>query len=389
MDPNSLMFISIITYLFMAVIMLQLGLKSAYLTRNIPIGSKPKAYNNVYLFWALLFFALMCGLRYRCGADCESYVAGLDRVAAGQPLPLYGESVEPLFEYTTRFMVWLGIGRVPYLGFWALVEISFFYSALRTRNFLLPFVGLVLILGPHFCSWNNGIRQVTSSCIFVYALVGILEGKKLWTYFVWIAVAFFIHKSSLLLVPLVLLKYYNVKPKVLFSAIILLACVYIGQTGVLDFAFDGIELLLSFMEYDDYAKNVDSIMDAEATIQSYGPRRILLLASYLMIIFFCKKMDVFYKHDRLLRVSFLLFMIYACATELVIGHTTLLTRPFLFFMPFLLICSGYLLNYLKKTKKVRWYGVSLVIFCSYIVMASFAEYKDSEETTLYKFIFLK
>ena len=389
MNPKSLLFISIITYLFMAVIMLQLGFKSAYLTRNIPVGSKPKAYNNVYMFWALLFFALMCGLRYRCGADCESYATGLDRVAAGQPLPLYGESMEPLFEYTTRFMVWLGIGRVPYLGFCALVEISFFYFALRTRNFLLPFVGLVLILGPHFCSWNNGIRQVTSSCIFVYALVGILEGKKLWTYFVWIAVAFFIHKSSLLLVPLVLLKYYNVKPKVLFSAIILLACVYIGQTGVLDFAFDGIELLLSFMEYDDYAKSIDSIMDAEATIQSYGPRRISLLASYLLIIFFCKKMDTFYKHDRLFRVSFLLFMIYACATELVIGHTTLLTRPFLFFMPFLLICSGYLLNYLKKTKKIRWYGVSLAIFCSYIVMASFAEYKDPEEATLYKFIFLK
>lgn len=379
---NNLLFISIATYLFMALTMYQLGLKQI-------AHSRYRAYDNVYLLGAILFFALMCGLRYRCGADCESYVDGYNRLLAGNSISTYREYIEPLYEYPSIFMAHLRVGRVIYLGFWALIEISFFFLALRTRNYLLPFVGLVLILGPHFGSWNNGIRQTIASCIFVYALVGILDGKKWWSYFAWITVAFFMHKSSLLLIPLFFLKYYNVKPKVYFSVIILLVCVYIGQTGVLRPAFNGAEQLLSFMEYESYAERFDTILDAEATIKSYGPRRIILLASYLMIIFFSKKMDSFYPNDRLFRVSFFLFMIYACATELVIGYTSLLTRPFLFFMPFLLICSGYLLNYIKKTKKNVWYVIALVVLCSFSLMSSVASYRNPDEMELYKFIFLK
>lgn len=388
MGYSTLLFVSIVTYLLMALIMYRLGINTAQLARGIP-KSKSIADNNKYFIGSILFFALMCGLRYRCGVDCESYVNGYNRLLAGNSISEYREYIEPLYEYPSKFMAHLKVGRVIYLGFWALVEISFFFLALRTRNYLLPFVGLVLILGPHFGSWNNGIRQTIASCIFVYALVGILDGKKWWSYFVWITVAFFMHKSSLLLVPLFFLKYYNVKPRVYFSVIILLMCVYIGQTGILKSAFNGAEQLLSFMEYESYAERFDTILDAEATIKSYGPRRIILLVSYLMIIFFSKKMDSFYSNDRLFRVSFFLFMIYACATELVIGYTSLLTRPFLFFMPFLLICSGYLLNYLKKTKKDIWYVTALIVLCSFSLISSIASYKNPDEMELYKFIFLK
>lgn len=387
MSSSILLLISIVTYLLMALIMYQF-INTAQLAGGIP-KSKSIADINIYFIGSILFFALMCGLRYRCGMDCESYVDGYNRLLAGNSISEYRDYIEPLYEYPSKFMAHLRVGRVIYLGFWALVEISFFFLALRTRNYLLPFVGLVLILGPHFGSWNNGIRQTIASCIFVYALVGILDGKKWWSYFVWITVAFFMHKSSLLLVPLFFLKYYNVKPRVYVSVIILLMCVYIGQMGVLRPAFNGAEQLLSFMEYESYAERFDTILDAEATIKSYGPRRIILLVSYLMIIFFSKKMDSFYSHDRLFRVSFFLFMIYACATELVIGYTSLLTRPFLFFMPFLLICSGYLLNYLKKTKKKIWYVIALIVLCSFSLMSSVASYKNPDETALYKFIFLK
>lgn len=388
MSSSILLLISIVTYLLMALIMYRLGINTAQLARGIP-KSKSIADNNIYFIGSILFFALMCGLRYRCGMDCESYVDDYNRLLSGNSISEYREYIEPLYEYPSKFMAHLKVGRVIYLGFWALVEISFFFLALRTRNYLLPFVGLVLILGPHFGSWNNGIRQTIASCIFVYALVGILDGKKWWSYFVWITVAFFMHKSSLLLVPLFFLKYYNVKPRVYFSVIILLMCVYIGQTGILKSAFNGAEQLLSFMEYESYAERFDTILDAEATIKSYGPRRIILLVSYLMIIFFSKKMDSFYSNDRLFRVSFFLFMIYACATELVIGYTSLLTRPFLFFMPFLLICSGYLLNYLKKTKKDIWYVTALIVLCSFSLISSIASYKNPDEMELYKFIFLK
>lgn len=389
MEPDELLYISIISLLFMGMFMYFLGHKSYQLTKNASLDCETKDYTNVYYFIALFFFAIMCGLRFRCGADCESYVDGYERLVAGHSMSSYRDRVEPLFELIARFMAQIEVGRVIYLGVWAFIEITFFYSALRSRNYLLPFIGLVLILGPHFNSWNNGIRQVIASCIFVYAIVGLLDGGKIWKYLIWIAVAYYIHKSSLILVPLCFLKFYNVKPKAYIALVILLWSVFVGQTGAFDFAFDKAEEALSFMDYDNYAKKFDDIVEEESTITSYGPRRITLLISYILIILFSEKMDTFYEEDRLFRVSFLLFMVYACATEMLISYDIILTRPFLYCMPFLLVCSAYLLFYLKNTQRTLLFLMALVCMCSFSLIASVASYDTPQEETLYKFIFLQ
>ncbi len=389
MTPNITLFISIVTYLLMGGVMYSLGLQSYNLSNRVLNSHAQRPYFNKYFFFSILFFALMCGLRYRCGADCESYASGYDNLLAGRPITSYKDREELFFEWIARFLAWLGVGRVIYLGVWAFLEIFFFYNALKTRNFLLPYIGLLLIMGPHFCSWNNGIRQTIASCIFVLATVGLIDGKKLWHYFAWIAVAFFFHKSSLLLVPLVLMKLYNRKPRMYIALAALFVSVYIGQTGLLDAAFGRAESVLMLLDYEEYAENFELTLAADATVTSYGPRRIVLLASFILIVLFSEKMDSFFKQDKFYRLSFLFFMVYACTNELLIGKTSLLTRPFLYFMPFFLISSGYLLCYLKRMNKNAWYVISLVVLCAFSMLNSLAEFRVPDEVGLYKFIFLK
>ena len=375
----------------MGMVMFILGFKTYQQSQTLTLNGGKKTKVNIYFYLALFFFAIMCGLRYRCGADCESYaIHYLDfRFKHETGLPYFGRETEPLFMLFMKFMSLFGAGRFLFLGIIAFIEIAFFYSALKTRNYLLPYVGIVLILGPHFCSWNNGLRQVIASCIFIFALERYIDGEKAWKYLLWISVAYLIHKSSLMLVPFLFMKLYNVSPKKYISLILLLLSVFIGQTGAFSFAFNGIEDTLSFLEYDDYANKVDDIVEEEATIKSYGPRRITLLISYILIILFSEEMDAYLGYDQFYRLSFVFFMIYACSTEMLIGHTTLLTRPFLFFMPFLLICSAYLLLYLRNSQRVILLLVALVSLCTFSLISSVASYNKPNEEELYKFYFLQ
>lgn len=389
MTPSITLFISVVSYLFMGIVMYTWGGKSYRISNRALLNHSYRPYTNAYFYLSILFFALMCGLRYRCGADCESYAQGLERLIAGQSLSTYKEHDEFLFESIARIMAWLGVGRVFYMGVWAFLEIVFFYSALKTRNYLLPFIGLVLILGPHFCEWNNGLRQMIAACICVYAVVGIVDGKSIWSFFIWLIVAFFFHKSALIMIPFVSLKFYHLKPNIYISACIFLLCFYFGQSRIFEFAFKEAETVLSFLDYEGYANRFDNILTEEATITSYGPRRIVLLLSSLFIFFFCQKIDEHVKGDKFYRVSFLLFLIYTSASELFIGHTVLLLRPFLYLMPFLLICSAYLLYYLKSTKKRIWYIAAIVVFCSFSLLSSWASFSVPDEAELYKYIFLK
>ena len=58
--------------------MYSLGLQSYNLSNRVLNSHAQRPYFNKYFFFSILFFALMCGLRYRCGADCESYASGYE-----------------------------------------------------------------------------------------------------------------------------------------------------------------------------------------------------------------------------------------------------------------------------------------------------------------------
>lgn len=391
MGGVSLLLFGITSYFIMGVIMYRLGY-SAYRRSQFLENTGRSRENNRYFILAILFFVLICGIRFRVGKDCENYAAVLENFRLGRDFLYYLRQEEPMYVLSEALFTFLGSNRVLFLGWLAFLEIVFFYSALRSRSYLLPFVGLALIMGPHFQEWNNGIRQMIAACIFVYALVGLLDNKrrgklKIWQYFIWIFVAFLMHKASVLLFPLVLLVYYNKKPQVLLSLGLLFVSFYLGRSRLPDTLFGGAEQLLTLMGYENYSDRFDYYLGFESRIQRYGPRKISVFLTYVLFAIFGRKMDGFYQNDRFYRVSYFLCMVYACFTEILISMKSLFSRPFNFFLPFFLIMSGYLLYYLKSTKKMYLYWIAVVLMCSYSILNCLANYTQPNEFVIYKLIF--
>ena len=346
---------------------------------------------NSYFWLIVFFFAIMCGIRYRCGVDCEYYVSGFLELKHGIPLSNHDRSFEPLFVAISQFLAWIGAGRVLYLGAFAFIEVFTFYYALKTRNYLYPFIGLALILGPYFGPWNNGIRQVIASCIFVLATVTIVDGnkglKRYVEYALLIGLAALVHKSALMLLPFVLLVFYNRVPNRLVALTLLLLSVYVGHNEVLNSTFAGVDKILYQIGYESYSEKIYDLWEAEGGITAYGPRRIAMLLSYIMIILYSKNMDRYVNGDKFYRVSYLLFLIYACISEAMISHSSLFSRPAFYFMPFCLISSAYLFSFLKGNGKIGMYILFALLVCTFFLMNNVGYYSTPDETALYKYIF--
>ena len=220
MGGVGLLLFGITSYIIMGVIMYRLGYGAYRQSQLLENNGRSREINR-YVILAILFFTIICGIRFRVGKDCENYAEAIETFRLGQDIFLYLQQEEPLFVLSKALFASIGAGRVLFLGWLAFLEIVFFYSALRSRSYLFPFVGLALIMGFHFQEWNNGIRQMIASCIFVYALVSQIDrdlGKrKVWQYFIWIFVATLMHKSSVLLLPLLLVAFYNMKPQMWLS----------------------------------------------------------------------------------------------------------------------------------------------------------------------------
>ena len=376
--------IGVCTYLALGVYMYSLG---ECAQNGVTLKIKNTRLMDPNIFVSILLFSLICGLRYHTGTDCEHYVNQFEHIVkTGINASEYDE---PLFTAFTLLVVKLKGGRVLYLALIAFAQLTIFYSAFKTRKYLYPFLGLVLVLGPHFLNFNNGLRQMLVACIFVVAVQQVVDNRRILLFLLLILLGATIHSSSIILILAIPLIWYNgfVNPQIAYIAVVV--SILIANLGILDPILSNADGIMYLIGYDSYAERMDYYVGMDAQITHYGPRRILQILSYFMIIFYSERMNRFYRKDRLFRVSYLLFLIYICLFEMLSLKNLLFTRPLLYLTPFWLIISAYLLFYLRKTGKTFGFWVSLILLCSYSVLASIAEFQDPTTSSLYRYIFMQ
>jgi len=397
-----MLIISIITYLLFAAILYFLAENAR---KSELLGQNSNA--NLSLWLAIIIFALLSGVRYRVGADCEEYAESYKLLVEGMDISNSAslEKAEPGFLWFSKFLAILHVPRFIYMGFWAFLEIAFITLALKNRKKLLPFLYLILILGPYYLSFTNGVRQTVVSCIFVYAVQELVDNGKWQKYLILILLSLLIHKSALFLLPFVLLIFYNKSPNVVLCLILYVLCIILGQLPVVrEYAMFG-QAFLKFAGYSSYADNMEYNLELDSIITSFGPRSLVLLLINVIVIIYSFIVSRRFKNDKLFNVSFLLFMLYACGTGLTASMDGIFTRPLLYFMPFVLICQAYTMVYLYYPDKIydfKWFKVKMprkmsaviiccvaVVFCSYCILFNIAERNSPEETILFKFIFFR
>ena len=374
--------ISVGTYLILGIYMYYLGMCAQ---NGVTLRIKDYRLFDPNIFISILLFALICGLRYNVGTDCENYVRYFEHIAdTGSNIADYDE---PLFTAFTLLIAKINGGRVLYLAAIAFFELLFFYSAFKTRRFLYPFLGLVLILGPHFLDFNNGLRQMIVACIFVFALQQAVDNKRFLLFLLLIAFGMTIHSSAIILLLAVPVVWYKGVIDYRIASALLVLSIAISNLGIIDPILSKADGVLYLLGYDAYGDRMDYYLDMEAQISHYGPRRLIQIASYFLIVFFSKDMYRFYKRDRFFRISYLLFLIFAVFYEILASKSLLFTRPLLYLSTFWLICAAYLLNYFYKCGKTKEFWVAVFIFCSYSILSTLVDYRDPSSFYVYRYIF--
>ena len=153
-------------------------------------------------FWSweivvsIMIVTLMMGLRFKTGSDYEMYLNQYNSVK--ETGEFARGDLEPGFYLVTKLFVAAGIHYAFYFAFWAFIQISALYFGLRHHKHLLPWVGMILILGPYGFNWISFMRQWTVALVLV-AMIPLIEKRRFIPYLVITLVAMTIHRSAWLL----------------------------------------------------------------------------------------------------------------------------------------------------------------------------------------------
>lgn len=351
-------------------------------------------YGTQISFWGLeivtsiLIFGFIAGARYNVGVDHLSYLSEyLSIQHTGHPSR---ETFEPGFLLITKAFANSGLHFFFYFAFLAILQIGFIYYALRDRKYLLPYIGLLVMLGPYFLNWMNGIRQCIVMCFFVF-LVEFIIKKKFWYYAAGILLATTMHRSALILLPVYFIFFKDFKlenNKILL--LILLLCIIVGSTPTWLHIMTNLDGLLAFLGYDRYSQEIGRMVSEGLRDTAWGPSRIGLLVIDIAIIWFYPGMRDYYKDDKYLPIYFLLFLIGTYLYNLFVNTSHIFIRPIGYFTIFKLPLTAYLLYYLYSIRNNIAFWVLCIVAYTHIYFMVYKAtiiHNVANETSIYKFFF--
>lgn len=343
---------------------------------------------SVEIVGSILLFSFVAGARYNVGVDHLSYWDIYMALQEGRELSR--DTYEVGFLWLTKLIAATGCHPFFYFAFWGGLQLGIIYYACKDRKYLLPYMGLFVMLGPFFLTWMNGMRQSLVACCFVF-LVAYIKDHRFWCYVMGVLLLSLIHKSALILLPLYFLRFFEgVGSNKYVNIGLLIVSVFLGMMPTWLNIVSSFSDLLAMLGYDYYATNLDVMVEEGYSVTAFGPSRLMDLAITCFLFWYYPKLQVFFSEDRYLPVYFLLFLIGACLYNLFVNTDHIFLRPIMYLTIFKLPLCAYLLHYLKETCLKIPFLVLCICSFSYIY---FVVYKSVfmpglfSDTNLYRFCF--
>lgn len=376
----------ILIYYILGITFFTLGLQEWIVTKRAFLrdGIYRKKW-SIYTYLLLFLFVLISSLRYRTGVDCESYVYDYLHWNPND----VDDKWELFYVGIVEGLRSIGAGRVLFLGVLAALEIVPFYYALKTRKFLYAYIGLILMVGPFYLNWMNGIRQCIAACFFVLASVVLVDkwkNRRLVAALIIILAAQFHTSAYVLLAFLFIPAERDLFKNRILNIAILIVCAVLGQS---EFIKDSLGFITAIEHADFYSNyNLDLVMADERTM-TFGPRRIVIFLLCLIVLWYAPQMKRYF-NDKFFIYSFNLFFINECFGDNLLSNVShVLRRPFLYTQPFELICFAYFFYYISRCYKGKYknlvYIFSIILICSYIFIQCYADAPLKGESSLFKF----
>lgn len=202
-----------------------------------------------YALYAILFYAILFGLRYAVGADTNSYIEEYDRVQQG----ILNERNEAGFLWLEKLSASIGVHSTVFFGGLAFIQLMLVYYALRKDKYVYPYIALTFILGCVWLTYANGIRQAIALTIYFVAL-GFSDKKHFYFYFALVFIASLFHKSAIILFATFLLLSFNkdLFPSRKFQYILFIVAIALGNLNIVTKFMDGLEIAATYFGYDYY-----------------------------------------------------------------------------------------------------------------------------------------
>lgn len=338
---------------------------------------------------SILVIAVVAGARWHTGYDHEMYLNEYTRLLEDGDFKR--QRFEWGFKLISKAFALIKAHYFFFFAFWALLQSSLLYFALRDKKFLLPFIGLNLMLGVYFYNWCNSMRQATVACLFI-ALIPLISKRSWRNFILYTLVVLFatsIHRSAFILLPLYLFTFYKggfgdrQYHRVVGIAAFALSIV-VGVYPVWFKTFTFMPSLLEWVGYDAYNQSalLESLLNGEFRQVHFGPARMSVIITNLLLIYYYPQVREHFKTDRLLPVYFIFALIGICLDNIFMNTSHYILRPIEYLTIFVMICNCYTLVYLCRTEKLIVAVVMGFLIFSYIFWAVYkAAYMPTDVNT--------
>ncbi|MEL0615874.1 EpsG family protein [Cobetia marina] len=332
--------------------------------------SKKPSFLNWEIIASFVIFSFISGVRWNVGVDYLSYREEF------LYLQEYGTALrefEPGFDFLTKTLAMLGVHYSIYFAILAFLQIFIIYTSFRDEKFILPYVGLLIILSIHYLSWMNGIRQMLAATIFVFA-INFIYKRKIYLYVSSILIASTIHQSALILLPFYFIFRHDIffSRKVTLGLSLLTLIIGLSPNWIVSIKSYAI-LLLGWLNYNGYVEQLNYLFD-NSHARRLGPRGLSTIFTLCIVIYYSKylkkefqgtKFSIYYN------ISILGFLAY----NLLHNTHHVFLRPVSYFTIFYLPMVSYLLVYLARSKRkfLIPYAVTLFLSCAHVPLTVIAD----------------
>lgn len=377
------MIVDILIYVMFAWVMCWFA-KTANVYGEGSLGAK------YYIWYFILFYAVICGIRYNVGVDHLSYVYSFKKGYSARD----NEALWALFVKATHAM---GAHYSIALGLVALAQIYFIVKAVKGCQYVLAALPILLFGGFYFLTLNNGLRQMTAICVFTFASRFIVDRKPV-PYFLLMFLSSLVHHTALITLPLYALAYLPEKIESITKyrnvcVCVLFACLFLGMTPVLQDFVKQIEGLTTFFGYDDYTARISSIVgvSGKREIRAFGLMQLSYFLVALAVTWFGPLLKERYEGEvRYFNLWYFLAYIYGCGYFLICNTSHLFIRIVEYFAICQLIVASMLLYlFWQLGSKYRLYAQIFVLVIWMNICWDVAKcYGIPREAVTYKVFFL-
>lgn len=356
------MVLSLTVYTGTAIIMALLGWHVYHREeRLIANGGKELPFYAWEILAAILIYVAISAVRWLTSWDYNMYYNYY--VTMQSMGETSRENFEPGFMLATRVMARSGLHFAFYFAFWALLQISLLYYALRHRKVLLPWIALCIFTGPYYVQWMSTLRQGVVECLFVL-MVELIVRRKFWLYLLLCLLAMTLHKMSIVLIPLYfvpLIPFRNVKRWVPFTLLVL--CVLIGSFPQwIQWTFDRLGQFADLLGYGHYYR-LFSTNSNYAFRSVMGPTRLCPLLSCFILIWYYPSIRRMFPTDRVMPAMYCFTLLHLGYLNIMANTTQYLSRPGDLMRCCFLIMVCYTMQYLWRERK--WLLFVVMALCNF------------------------